>query len=93
MAVALTMTSPPIQHSVALSWKASANTNVISYSMYRSTLAGTSYGLTASAIGGLAYSDQSVQPGTTYYYVVTAWTAKVERVAIRMRSAWWFPND
>ena len=40
--------------------------------MYRSTLAGTSYGLTASAIEGLAYSDQSVQPGTTYYYVVTA---------------------
>ena len=33
---------------------------------------GASYGLTASAIGGLTYKDQSVQAGTTYYYVVMA---------------------
>lgn len=70
--VALTLTSPPIQHSVALSWKASTDTHVISYSMYRSTIAGSSYGLAASAIGGASYHDQSVASGTTYYYVVAA---------------------
>ena len=70
--VALTVTSPPVQHAVALSWNASPSTNVVSYSMYRSTISGSSYGLAASAIGGLSYLDQSVQTGTTYYYVVTA---------------------
>ena len=70
--VALTVTSPPVQHSVALSWKASSDPHVVSYSVYRSTISGSSYGLSASAIGGTGYSDQSVQPGTTYYYVVTA---------------------
>ena len=70
--VALTVTAPPIQHSVALSWKANTNSHVISYSMYRSTQSGSAYGLAASAIGGVTYSDQSVQSGTTYYYVVTA---------------------
>jgi len=72
VAVALTVTSPPVQHAVALSWNASPSTNVVSYSMYRSTISGSSYGLAASAIGGLSYLDQSVQTGTTYYYVVTA---------------------
>ncbi|MGH9537663.1 MAG: DUF4082 domain-containing protein [Terriglobales bacterium] len=70
--VALSLTAPVVQHSVALSWKASTNTHVISYSMYRSTISGSSYGLSASAISGVAYSDASVQSGTTYYYVVTA---------------------
>jgi hypothetical protein len=70
--VALTVTSPPVQHAVALSWNASPSTNVVSYSMYRSTISGSSYGLAASAIGGLSYVDQSVQTGTAYYYVVTA---------------------
>jgi fibronectin type 3 domain-containing protein len=40
--------------------------------MYRSTISGSSYGLSASAISGLTFIDQSVQPGTRYYYVVTA---------------------
>ena len=70
--VALTLTAPPVQHSVALSWKASANTKVVSYCMYRSTIQGSSYGLQASALGSPSYSDQTVQSGMTYYYVVTA---------------------
>ncbi len=70
--VALAVTSPPVQHTVALSWNASPNSHVVSYSMYRSTISGSSYGLAGSAIGGLSYLDQSVQAGTTYYYVVTA---------------------
>ena len=40
--------------------------------MYRSTISGSSYGLSASAITGASYNDASVQSGTTYYYVVTA---------------------
>jgi Domain of unknown function (DUF4082) len=70
--VAMTITSPPIQHQVALSWKASSNAHVVSYSVYRSNISGSSYALSASAIGGVTFSDQSVQPATTNYYVVTA---------------------
>ena len=70
--VALTLTSPQVQHSVALSWKASTNPKVVSYSVYRSSISGSSYALSGSAIGGVSFSDQSVQPATTYYYVVTA---------------------
>ena len=70
--VAMTITSPPIQHVVALSWKASSNPHVVSYSVYRSSISGSSYALSASAIGGVSFSDQSVQPASTYYYVVTA---------------------
>ena len=70
--VALTLTSPQVQHSVALSWKASSNPKVVSYSVYRSSISGSSYALSASAIGGVSFSDQSVQPASTYYYVVTA---------------------
>jgi hypothetical protein len=70
--VALTMTSIPVTHSVALTWRANTSSKVVSYSMYRSTISGGSYGLAASAIGGVTYNDQSVQAGTTYYYVVTA---------------------
>jgi hypothetical protein len=70
--VGLALTSPVVQHSVVLSWRVSTNTHVVSYSMYRSTISGSSYGLSASAIGGVSYNDDSVQSGTTYYYVVTA---------------------
>jgi fibronectin type 3 domain-containing protein len=62
----------PVEHTVALSWKASTNSNVISYSVYRSTISGASYGLLSSAISGQAYVDPAVQSGATYYYVVTA---------------------
>jgi fibronectin type 3 domain-containing protein len=70
--VVLTMTAVPVKHSVSLSWKGSTASNVVSYSMYRSTMSGSSYGLMASAIGGAVYSDQTVQSAATYYYVVTA---------------------
>jgi fibronectin type 3 domain-containing protein len=45
---------------------------VISFSLYRSTISGSSYRLLASALGTAAYNDQRVQSGTIYYYVVTA---------------------
>ncbi len=70
--VVLSVTSPPpVQHTVSLSWK-STGAKAVSYSMYRSNMQSSSYGLLASAIGGTQYTDQSAQPGTTYYYVVTA---------------------
>lgn len=70
--VGLTVTSPPAQHAVALSWKANTSTLVVSYSIYRSSVAGSSYGLVASAVGNVAYLDQTVQSGNKYYYVITA---------------------
>lgn len=38
--VSLTLTSPPVQHSVTLSWKTGTNAHVVSYNMYRSTISG-----------------------------------------------------
>ena len=62
----------PVAHSVALTWNASSSSDVVGYSAYRATVKGGPYGLVASAISGTAYTDQSVQSGATYYYVVTA---------------------
>ena len=70
--VALAVVAAPAQHSVTLSWKANASPNVVSYSMYRSNTPGSSYGLLASALDTTTYSDQGVQSGAIYYYVVTA---------------------
>jgi hypothetical protein len=64
--------SPPVTHSVSLSWNSSANPRIVSYSVYRSMVRGTSYGLLASAIDAATHNDQGVQSGTIYYYVVTA---------------------
>ncbi len=59
-------------HSVALSWNASISA-VIGYNVYRSTLSGTGYTRMNSALlAVLAYTDTTVQSGTTYYYVTTA---------------------
>jgi hypothetical protein len=61
-----------VQHSVALSWDASAS-QVIGYYIYRSTTPG-SYGapLNGAPQPGLTYTDSTVASGITYYYVVTA---------------------
>ncbi|HVS88295.1 MAG TPA: choice-of-anchor D domain-containing protein [Candidatus Acidoferrum sp.] len=62
----------PVQHSVALTWNASTST-VSGYNVYRSTVSGTGYTkLNSSLVSGLAYTDSSVQNGTTYFYVTTA---------------------
>jgi hypothetical protein len=66
--------APPasVQHAVSLAWQGTTSAKVISFSLYRSTVSGSSYGLLASALGTATYNDQSVQSGTIYYYVVTA---------------------
>jgi fibronectin type 3 domain-containing protein len=66
------MTTAPVQHTVSLAWRSSTDPKIISYSMCRSTIKGSSYGLLVNSVGTTIYSDQSVQPATIYCYVVTA---------------------
>ena len=55
------------------------------YRMYRSTISGSSYSLLASVISGTSYSDQTVQSGTAYYYVVTAVDSAGREIPIQVR--------
>jgi hypothetical protein len=59
-------------HSVSLTWAASASAGVAGYSVYRSTSAGGPYNLLSSGVSATSYSDNTVQSGVTYYYVVSA---------------------
>ncbi|MGC9997852.1 MAG: choice-of-anchor D domain-containing protein [Terriglobia bacterium] len=61
-------------HDVILSWTASEAIGTVSYNVYRGTTSGgeSSTPLNASPINGTTYVDESVAPGATYYYVVTA---------------------
>ena len=59
-------------HSVALAWNASPST-VVGYNVYRGGQTGGPYTrLNSSMQAGLTYSDNGVQAGVTYFYVVTA---------------------
>jgi hypothetical protein len=62
-----------VAHSVSLSWTASTST-VVGYNVYRSTISGGPYTLitTSSPTPGTTYTDNGVQAGVTYFYVVTA---------------------
>ena len=62
----------PTQHSVDLSWGASSSSNVQGYNVYRAGVSGGPYAAVVSANPGTTFIDGSVQPGQTYYYVVTA---------------------
>ena len=60
-------------HSVNLNWTASTSANVAGYNVYRGAASGGPYTKVNSAmVGGSAYTDTSVLPGQTYYYVTTA---------------------
>ena len=62
-------------HSVVLAWHAPAprpGVMVKGYSIYRSTNQGGPYLRIASGITTLSYTDDIVNNGTTYFYVVTA---------------------
>jgi hypothetical protein len=64
--------TPPPQHSVSLSWIASTST-VAGYNVYRGSQSGGPYVAVNSALdASTGYTDNSVQAGQTYYYVVTA---------------------
>jgi hypothetical protein len=59
-------------HSVSLSWTPSTSV-VIGYNSYSSTVSGGPYGkLNASPEAATSYTDNSVNSGSTYFYVVTA---------------------
>jgi fibronectin type 3 domain-containing protein len=60
-------------HSVQLSWTASS-TSGVSYDVFRATTSG-GYGstpLNPSPIAGTTFTDTTVLPGQTYFYVATA---------------------
>jgi hypothetical protein len=60
-------------HSITLSWVASVSSNVAGYNVYRSTSSGGPYTkINSSTVTGISYVDNTVQAGTTYYYVMTA---------------------
>ena len=60
------------QHSINLTWTASTST-VSGYNIYRGTQSGGPYVKINSTLeASTAYTDSTVQSGTTYYYVVTA---------------------
>ena len=64
--------APQTQHNVQLSWTDS-DASISGYNVYRSTTSGSGYVmLNGSLVGADAYSDTTVQSGTTYYYVTTA---------------------
>ena len=63
---------PAAAHSVVLDWSAS-NSGVAGYHVYSSTVSGGQYvRMTSTPLSSSSYTDASVQPGRTYYYVVTA---------------------
>jgi len=61
-------------HDVILSWTASTTSGVVGYNVYRGATSGGPYPmeLNSSPINGTTYTDETVQAGRTYYYVVTA---------------------
>jgi Abnormal spindle-like microcephaly-assoc'd, ASPM-SPD-2-Hydin len=68
-----TSSTPPSQSTVSLNWDPSTST-VIGYNLYRGTTSGGPYAtkLNSSLISTTAFTDSTVESGTTYYYVSTA---------------------
>jgi len=61
-------------HYVVLSWTASGTAGVTGYNVYRGTTRGGPYStkLNSSLVTETTYTDNAVQAGGTYFYVVTA---------------------
>jgi len=60
-------------HSVSMNWTASTSSNIAGYNVYRGAAAAGPFSkVDATPIAGTSYTDTTVQPGQTYYYVVTA---------------------
>jgi hypothetical protein len=72
--VNFTATADPvtIQHSVTLSWTASASANVVGYNIYRSMASGGPFTEIHALVSGTSYIDSTVSSGHSYYYVATA---------------------
>ena len=60
-------------HAVTLNWTASISSGVIGYNVYRRNAAGGPYTkVNSSVVTVTTYNDNTVQPGQTYFYVVTS---------------------
>jgi hypothetical protein len=69
---AVNFSSVTVSHWVGLSWTASLS-QVAGYNAYRSSTSNGPYAkLNSSLVSSTTYSDQTVQSGSTYYYVTTA---------------------
>jgi hypothetical protein len=65
---------PPSGHSVVISWQQSTSPGVATYNVYRSTVSGGPYTRVGWRVDRASFTDTAVQPGTTYFYVVTSVT-------------------
>lgn len=66
-------------HTVTLNWVASVSAGVTGYNIYRGTSSGGPYTkLNSAIVNSTSYVDTTVQSGTTYYYVATAWDGSNE---------------
>jgi hypothetical protein len=69
-------TQPPTVYSVDLSWAPSSTPGILSYDVYRGTVAGGPYSfLTSVPVTSVSYVDTTAQVGQIYYYVVTSISA------------------
>ena len=59
-------------HSVIVNWAASTSSGVTGYKVYRATASGGPYTLLSTVGVTTSYTDNTVQSGANYYYVVTA---------------------
>jgi len=74
--------TPAPQHTVNLSWTASASQNTVGYNIYRGGKSGGPYSKINSVVDpSTLYSDTSVADGQTYYYVTTAINSNNEQSA------------
>jgi fibronectin type 3 domain-containing protein len=64
-------TAPP-PHSVDLTWNASQSQNVVGYNIYRRAPSGSYSKINSSLNATLAYTDNIVTAGQTYFYVAKA---------------------
>jgi fibronectin type 3 domain-containing protein len=65
--------SPSVSHSVELTWNPSVSEPVESYHVYRGSQSGGPYALVGNTSKDKPnFTDTNVQPGRTYFYVVTA---------------------
>jgi hypothetical protein len=69
-----TPTPTPPGHFIAITWQASSSPDTGRYNVYRSAAAGGPYARVGWGVTGTSFSDTTVQPGATYFYVVTAVT-------------------
>jgi hypothetical protein len=73
-----TLTSPAQSSAVGppevtLSWNPSISSGVQGYNVYRGSISGGPYGrMNSSVVTVTTYNDNAVQPGQTYFYVVTS---------------------